>query len=122
MKDFHYRLARRLADLLDNRFEIFGIKFGLDPIFSIVPGLGDILGSFIGIYIIYVARHLNLPAEKVNRMILNLILDFIIGLVPIAGVVGDVFFRSNYKNWRIIREHVSKFEEKDNIEEGEIVG
>ncbi len=122
MKDIHYRLAKNLADLLDNRFKIFGIRFGLDPILSLIPGFGDIIGSAVGFYLIYVAKILNLPKPKVNKMLLNLVLDFAIGLVPIAGVTGDVFFRSNQMNWKIIKEHMEKSDIKEHVEEGEIVG
>ena len=43
-------LARFLADLLDQRFTIPGtsIRIGLDPIVSLIPGVGDLLANLTG--------------------------------------------------------------------------
>ena len=116
-KEFHLLLAKKLAALLDDRFEIFGIKFGLDPVLDLIPGIGDILATVIGIYIIYVAALFRLPQRKINRMIINMILDFVIGLVPFLGPIGTIFFRSNRMNIQILEDHMRA----DIVEEGVIV-
>lgn len=113
----HLLLAKKLAALLDDRFEILGVKFGLDPILDLVPGIGDLLATFIGVYIIYVAVLFRLPQRKINRMIITMMLDFIIGLIPILGAIGTIFFRSNRLNIQILEDHMRA----DVVEEGVIV-
>jgi hypothetical protein len=122
MGDFYYRSAENFADLLDNRFEIFGIRFGLDPIINLIPGLGDVIGTIFGLYLVFVARKLGLPSKKISKMINNIAIDFIIGFIPFLGVVGDVFFRSNQLNWNIIKDHMRNSRNDEEIIEGEIVG
>jgi hypothetical protein len=114
----HVKIAKFLALILDNRFEVLGIRFGLDPILDLVPGVGDIIGVVLGLYIVYVAVELKLPQDRINRMFLNIIIDFIIGLIPLAGIIGTIFYRSNQMNIKIIEEYL----QGGVVEEGEIVG
>ncbi len=44
--------AKRIAKLLDGQFEIFGFKFGIDPILGLVPGMGEIISLLLAIYVI----------------------------------------------------------------------
>ena len=122
MKDIYYRTAENFADLLDNRFKIFGIRFGLDPIINLIPWFGDVIGAVFGLYLIYIADKLGLSRNDKRKMLINLGLDFLIGLIPFLGVIGDIAFKSNMRNWNIIKNHVNKFERSGEVEEGEIVG
>jgi hypothetical protein len=120
MKNAHLAIAKKLANLLDNKFTLFGIKFGLDPILDLIPGVGDVLAVILGFYIVYVANILKLPQDRINRMILNIAIDFVIGLVPVVGAIGTIFYRSNQMNIKIIEDYLRS--EGGVIEEGEIVG
>lgn len=119
-KEIHYKIAKRLATILDDRFELFGIKFGLDPILDLFPVLGGILPAIFGLYIVWVADKLNLPQNIIRRLVFNVVVDFVIGLVPVLGNIGSVFYRSNRRNIQIIED----FRRNDgrDIEEGVIVG
>lgn len=71
----------------------------LDPILGLVlPGAGDVLGSFLGLYIVSIAVRRGLPAVVIARMLLNLAADSLIGAVPLLGDLGDLAFRANRKN------------------------
>ena len=69
--------ATLLVDLLDDRFKIFGFKFGIDPLLGLVPGWGDFVSFLISLYLVWVALKLKLPGRKILRMLFNLSLDFI---------------------------------------------
>jgi len=114
----HLAIARTLANLLDSRFEFFGIKFGFDSILELIPGVGDIIAVIVSLYIVLVAYRIELPPRLLFKMCLNIIFDFAIGIVPIVGPIGTIFFRSNQMNIKII----DRFLKTDIIEEGEIVG
>lgn len=53
----------RLARLMDSRFRIpgTGIRFGLDPILGLVPGLGDAAAALPALYILFEARRMGVP-------------------------------------------------------------
>ena len=97
-----------LARLLDGAFAIPGTnqRVGLDAIIGLVPVLGSAATAVVSAYIIMEARRLGLPRWKVARMIGNLALDSMVGSIPIAGNVFDVFFRSNQRNVRILLDHL----------------
>lgn len=99
-----------LAKLLDGAFTVPGtqIRFGLDSIVGLVPGIGDLVTTVMSSYIVFEARRLGLPRWKIARMIANVALDTTVGAVPLVGDVVDVFFRANRRNLRIIRDHLEK--------------
>ena len=97
-----------LSRLLDNAFVLPGtnIRFGLDGIIGLVPGIGDLVTTALSSYIIWEARRLGLPGWKIARMIGNVAFDAAIGIVPLLGDAADVLFKANRRNMRILREHL----------------
>ena len=103
----HY--AEDLAGLLDTAIRIPGtpIRIGLDPLIGLIPGIGDVLASAIGSYILFLASRLAVPKIVIARMALNLILNGVIGAIPAAGDLFSVWFQSNVRNARLLRRHSS---------------
>ncbi len=88
--------AETLAKWMDDRF--------LDPILGFaLPGVGDVIGSLIGLYVVGVALRRRLPVVTVARMLMNLGIDAAVGAVPIAGDLFDVAWKANRKNVRLLR-------------------
>jgi hypothetical protein len=86
--------------VLDMALRIPGtrIRFGLDPILGIVPGLGDALAALIGGYIVWAAVRAGAPRVIVGRMLANIAVDAIVGAVPLAGTIFDVAFKAHRRN------------------------
>ena len=82
-------LARWLADLLDTKFSVGGFRFGIDPIVDLVPVVGDTVMFIAGLYPLHLARKYGLAKRTQWRMIANLMIDYVIGIVPIIGAVFD---------------------------------
>jgi hypothetical protein len=91
---------QRLAHLLDSKFRlpVLGIRFGLDPILGLIPGLGDALGLAVSGYIVLEAARMGAPAPLLARMIANGALDALTGSVPVAGSLVDFVLRANRRN------------------------
>lgn len=104
------RLARlrRLARLLDSAIGIPGTRFrvGLDGLFGLVPGGGDMAMGLVSLYIVNEARKMGLPQHKLLRMLGNVALDVAAGSVPIVGDLVDMAFKANLRNLDIIEEHL----------------
>ena len=94
------RIARlnRMADLLDTRFSILGLRFGWDSIVGLGPGLGDAITAIPGIYVIYEAARLGARRRVLARMALNTGLDMTLGSVPLLGDAFDLLFKSHRRN------------------------
>ncbi len=101
-------LARlqRFARLLDSRFRIpvIGVRFGLDPILGLVPGLGDAAAFALGAWIIVEGARMGAPWPLLGRMLANGLLDFATGSVPVAGSVVDFVLRANTRNVRLLEQ------------------
>ncbi|MEC7765175.1 MAG: DUF4112 domain-containing protein [Pseudomonadota bacterium] len=96
----------RLARLLDTRYGIPGTKlrFGLDSLIGLIPGVGDTVMLLPSIWIISVAWKHDVPKRTIARMIWNSGVDFVVGSVPVAGDVFDLFYKSHRKNAALLRE------------------
>ncbi|MFI4853735.1 MAG: DUF4112 domain-containing protein [Phycisphaerales bacterium JB065] len=99
------RRADRLANLLDTRFAIpgTGFRFGLDPLVSLLPIAGDTVMLLVGLYPVFEAIRLRLGAGVVLRMLLNLGIDWLVGLVPLIGFIPDSMYKANSRNAKLLR-------------------
>jgi hypothetical protein len=100
----------RVSRLLDSQWRIpgTGIRFGIDPLVGLVPGLGDVATGLVSAYIVLVARRLGLPNHVVARMAGNIVVDVVFGSIPLLGSVFDVFYKANRRNFRLLQEHVER--------------
>ncbi len=95
--------VERLAQLLDAEFSVGPIKFGLDAIIGLLPVVGDSISLLIGLYPLWVAQQHKLGLFVRGRMLTNLLIDWVIGLVPLLGDIFDVGFKANKKNAEILK-------------------
>jgi hypothetical protein len=93
-----------LAGVLDDIFHIPGtkIRFGLDPIVGLVPGLGDIITGLLSFLIVFAAWQRNLPKIAISRMVANIAIDTLLGSIPIVGDVFDTVWKSNRMNYNLL--------------------
>lgn len=117
----NFKRAKLFARLLDSQFEIGGVKFGLDPLINIIPWLGDVIGLVLSLYMLNIAQEMGVSRFDKLRMILNIIIDFIVGFIPFLGVIFDVVYRANTKNLAILEKYNNKMKVKGRIVEGKIV-
>jgi len=106
------RIARldKLATLLDVAFRIpfTRFRFGIDGLIGLAPGFGDLVTTGLSLWIVYEAHQLGVPKRVLVRMLGNVAVDGMIGVVPVAGDVFDVLWRANRRNVRILREHFER--------------
>ncbi len=95
-------LAREISKWMDGRF--------IDPILGfLLPGVGDVLSSGVGLVTVYAAIQERIPKVVIARMLLNLALDSILGSIPLLGNVIDFFYRAHRRNLELLEERrVSK--------------
>ena len=98
---------RGFAHFLDEAVAIPGTKrrVGLDAILGLVPGIGDLLGALCSLWIVFGALRHRVPFLTVARMIWNILVDTVVGAIPIAGDLFDVFWESNVWNVELIVRH-----------------
>lgn len=92
--------ARQLANLMDKAVTLPVIKqkIGLDPLLGIIPVAGDTVALVISLYPVWVAFEVGLPKKIIVTMIFNILIDYVMGLIPVMGEVIDAFWRANSRN------------------------
>ena len=92
---------------MDSEFRIPGtdFRFGLDPVIGLVfPILGDIVTYVFSAFLVfYMARH-GASWKLVIKMTGNVVLDLLVGGIPIAGQLGDFVIRANDRNYKLFKE------------------
>lgn len=99
-----------MEKVLERLFVIPGTKrtVGLDVILDVVPVVGDVAAAALGAYIIWEAKNLGMSKTQMARMGGNVGIDWLLGLIPVIGIVPDFLFRSNTRNLRIIKRHLDR--------------
>jgi hypothetical protein len=88
--------AETLARWLDGRF--------VDPLLGLLlPGVGDLLGSALGLYPVLLAWRRRAPKALLARMLLNLAADAAGGAIPVIGDIWDFLFRAHARNLQLLR-------------------
>jgi hypothetical protein len=100
---------RRLAWLLDNSIPIPGTRWriGLDPLIGLVPGLGDFLGTALSAWILVEGDRMGAGRPTLLRMSWNLLVELVIGTVPILGDIFDAGWKANAKNVALLERHLA---------------
>ena len=104
------RLARlrRLAWVVDAAFRLPGtrFRFGLNSLIGLTPAAGDAVLAAVSLYIVWEARGLGVPKEKLARMLGNVAIEATVGTVPLLGDLFDMTFKANLRNLAIVEEHL----------------
>lgn len=96
-----------MAVLMDTAFHVPGtwFRFGLDPVLGLVPGVGDGTGALISVALIGASVRHGVPRIVLLRMALNVILNTVIGAIPLVGDLFSAWFKSNALNYQLLQKH-----------------
>jgi hypothetical protein len=99
-----------LATAFDTAFIVPGtnVRFGMESLLRLVPGIGDVAASALSFYLLYEASRLGVPRLLLARMAANVVLEGAVGVVPFAGDAFDIFFRANRRNVALLRRHFAR--------------
>ena len=114
-RDEALEAAATLARWLDHRF--------VDPLLGLLlPGVGDLLGSALGLYPVFLAWRRRAPKALLARMLLNLAADAAGGAIPVLGDIWDFFFRAHARNLELLRARASGAEVRGHWSDTLVVG
>ena len=99
-----------LEIVLDEAFVVpgTGIRFGLDGIIGLIPGLGDVLAGILSLVIPLVAWVRGVPYITLVRMLTNVSIGLLIGTIPILGDAFDIFWKANRRNYRLLTRSITE--------------
>jgi hypothetical protein len=107
---FRDRTLQRLEFLLDEAFRVPGtnIRFGLDGIVGLVPGLGDVLAGLLSLIIPLAAWIRGVPYVTLVRMAANVGIGVLVGSVPFLGDIFDIAWKANKRNYQLMQRHLTE--------------
>lgn len=96
-----------LSRLMDEQFAIPGtnLRFGLDPLLGLLPGMGDTASSLVSALLILKSARAGVPRVILARMALNIIINAAVGAIPGLGDAFSFWFKSNSKNYALHQQH-----------------
>jgi hypothetical protein len=96
-----------IAFVMDEVIRVPGTKFrfGLDPLIGLIPGIGDTSSALVSGFALIQAVRLGVPKILLMRMALNILVNEVIGVVPVVGDAFSFWFKSNARNYDIIKNH-----------------
>src|SRR4051812_25630289 len=102
------RTLQSVEFLLDEAFRIpgTGIRFGLDGIIGLVPGLGDVVAGLLSAIIPIAAWLRGVPYVTLARMAANIAISVLVGSIPLLGDAFDIAWKANRRNYRLLQLHV----------------
>lgn len=104
------RLVEKVSNAMDTSLRIPGtkFKFGMDPIIGLIPFAGEIATFSISAGLVMtMARH-GASRKVVILMVINTLIDVILGSIPIIGNVFDFFYKSNTKNINLLKKYYAE--------------
>jgi hypothetical protein len=95
---------RAMARVMDDAILVPGTRFriGLDALIGLIPGMGDVAGGVTAAYALVVAQRLGAPRSVLLRMVWNVLVDSVLGAVPLAGDLFDAAYRANRRNVQLL--------------------
>ncbi|KAB8360767.1 hypothetical protein FH972_024501 [Carpinus fangiana] len=103
--------AKNLAYRMDmSLFSFGGVRFGWGSVIGIIPELGDVIDLIFATMVYKRCKAIEggLPSNLQTKMLMNIIIDFIIGLIPFIGDIADAAYRCNTKNVLLLEDHLRK--------------
>jgi len=100
-------LFKWIAFIMDEVVRVPGtqFRFGLDPVIGLIPGIGDTSSALVSAFALIQAVRLGVPKILLTRMALNILVNEVIGVVPVIGDAFSFWFKSNARNYEIIKTH-----------------
>ena len=97
----------RLAWLLDSSVRVPGTQFriGLDGLIGLIPGFGDAAGGVVSSYIIAHAARMGAPKSTLIRMAFNVLIESLVGIIPLVGDLFDFAWKANSRNVRLLQQY-----------------
>lgn len=98
----------KFANIMDSMVRIPFTRQGIgaDAALSTIPVAGDVAGFILTCYAIRQAKIIGVPQHKLNEVIRLAVIDAIVGCIPIAGTVFDVFIRPSRRALEVVHVHI----------------
>lgn len=105
-----------VSDFLDSKYRIpfTNIRFGADFLIGLIPYGGDVITFGMSGFLVLTMAKNGASGKVVLKMLGNIILDALVGAIPILGDIFDLTYRANRRNFRLLKEHYQEGQHQGN--------
>lgn len=99
----------RLAKIMDSAITLPVIgRVGLDAVLDLVPVVGNFAGAAVSLTLIARTLQYAPPPSLVSKMLSNVLVDVVLGAIPLVGPLADIWFKANERNAALMREFLDR--------------
>ena len=81
------------------------LRFGVDPIIGLLPGIGDVTSAIVSAMAFVQAALSGVPKILLTRMAMNILINELVGIIPGVGDAFSFWFKSNVRNYELLRSY-----------------
>src|SRR3984893_2486311 len=120
-------LFKWVALIMDDflRLPWTNFRIGLNPLIDFVPVIGDVSATFVSVSVLIYAVSRGLPKILLARMALNILINELVGMIPVLGSAFSLWFRANKRSRGLFQGHTelpSRSRKSDWIFVGAVLG
>ena len=99
---------RLVSVVMDRLIRIPGLKkrLGLNPIIDLIPGFGDIAAALLSVSVLVYGIRRGVPKILLGRMALNVLINELVGIIPVVGSIFAFWFTANTRNYELVKAHL----------------
>ena len=83
-------------------------RFGAEALIGLIPGVGDLAGLALSSYVLVEAQRAGASNKVKLRMVRNMGIDFVGGLLPVVGDAFDAIYKANTRNTALLRAYLEE--------------
>jgi len=100
--------VQQMAYYMDMCFTRIGFKVGMAGLIRVIPAVGDFVVLMMNLYLFRQTRAIDgLPVGIASRMLVNITVDFLFGMIPFIGDLVSIGFRADTRNFILARDHLA---------------
>lgn len=106
---------KKRAYRYDYWFKLLGVQFGWASIVSVVPVVGTVIQTYWSLQLLGLARKIQggLPLDLQLLFLLNIVIDFGLGFIPIIGSLIEIGYKANSRNFLLLEKHLERVGKKN---------
>ncbi|CCG20571.1 hypothetical protein CORT_0A01800 [Candida orthopsilosis Co 90-125] len=106
---------KKKAYRYDYWFKLLGVQFGWASIVSVVPVVGTVIQTYWSLQLLALARKIQggLPLDLQLLFLLNIVIDFGLGFIPIIGSLIEIGYKANSRNFLLLEKHLERVGKKN---------
>ena len=104
------RRLERFSRFTDSsiRIPFTRITIGAEALIGLLPVVGDMAGLALGSYVLVGAQRAGASGAVKLRMVRNMLIDFVGGLLPVVGDAFDAIYKANTRNTRLLKNYLEQ--------------